>query len=89
MALVRVELFPFAHAFRAGSRVRLIIDAPGGQRPVWEFRTISGGEEVTVAYGGEFPSRLVLPLVDGVAVPAGYPACDSLRGQPCRPYAGG
>lgn len=87
-ALVRVELFPFAHAFRTGSRIRLIVDAPGGQRPVWEFRTISGGEEVTVAHGGEFPSRVVLPVVDGVDVPAEYPACDALRGQPCRPFAG-
>lgn len=87
-ALVRVELFPFAHAFREGSRIRLIVDAPGGQRPVWEFRTISGGEEVTVAHGGEFPSRVVLPVVDGVDVPDAYPGCDALRGQPCRPFAG-
>ena len=85
---VRVELFPFAHAFRTGSRIRLIVDAPGGQRPVWTFQTISGGEEVTIAHGGEFASRLVLPVIDGVDVPADYPACDSLRGQPCRTYGG-
>ena len=83
-ALVRVELFPFAHAFRTGSRVRLIVDAPGGQRPVWEFQTISGGEEVTIAHGGAFPSRVVLPVVTGVDVPPGHPDCASLRGQPCR-----
>lgn len=87
-ALVRVELFPFAHAFRTGSRIRLIVDAPGGQRPVWEFRTISGGEEITIAHGGEFPSQVVLPVVAGIDVPAGPPACGSLRGQPCRPAAG-
>ncbi|MDW3214333.1 MAG: CocE/NonD family hydrolase [Ilumatobacteraceae bacterium] len=87
-ALVRVELFPFAHAFRAGSRIRLIVDAPGGQRPIWEFNTLSGGEEITIAHGGEFPSRVVLPVVDGVDVPAAYPPCDVLRGQPCRPFAG-
>ena len=32
-----------------------------------------------------FPSQLVLPVVAGVDVPAGYPDCDALRGQPCRP----
>ena len=77
--LVRVELFPFAHAFRAGSRIRLAVDAPGGNRPVWEFETISDGETVTIASG-----TLVLPVVPGIAVPAGYPACGALRGQPCR-----
>lgn len=86
--LVRVEIFPFAHAFRAGSRVRLMVDAPGGNRPVWEFDTISDGEQVTIAHDAAFPSSLVLPVVDGIDVPAEYPACDALRGEPCREYAG-
>ena len=86
--LVRVELFPFAHAYRAGSRIRLTVDAPGGNRPVWEFDTIAGGEQVTIAHGETFPSQLVLPVVAGVEVPAGYPDCDALRGQRLRPYAG-
>jgi uncharacterized protein len=85
---VRVEIFPFAHAFRAGSRIRLTIDAPGGNRPVWEFDTIAGGEQVTIATDTAFPSALVLPVVPGVDVPAEHPACDSLRGQPCRAYTG-
>jgi predicted acyl esterase len=82
--LVRVEIFPFAQAFRAGSRIRLSVDAPGGNRPVWEFDTIAGGEQVTIAHDAAFPSALVLPVVDGVDVPAEYPGCNSLRGQPCR-----
>ena len=49
--LVRVELFPFAHVFRSGSRIRLVVDAPGGNRPVWEFDTIAGGERVTIGLG--------------------------------------
>ena len=53
--LVRVELFPFAHAFRAGSRIRLTVDAPGGNRPVWEFDTIAGGEQVTIAHDDDVP----------------------------------
>jgi predicted acyl esterase len=87
--LVRVELFPFAHPFRAGSRIRLTVDAPGGNRAVWAFDTISGGEQVTISTGPSFPSRLVLPVVPDVVVPNGYPACGALRGQPCRAYAPG
>lgn len=84
---VRVELFPFAHPFRAGSRLRLTIDAPGNNRAVWEFRTIDNGETVTVANDAAHPSKLVLPVVTGVEVPASAPpACGSLRGEPCRTW---
>jgi putative CocE/NonD family hydrolase len=81
---VRVALFPFAHAFRAGSRLRVTVDAPGGNRPVWVFDTIAAGETNEVAHDREHPSRLVLPVVPGITVPPGAPACGSLRGQPCR-----
>ena len=84
---VRVELFPFAHPFRAGSRLRLTIDAPGNSRAVWEFKTIDNGETVTIASDAQHPSKLVLPVVPGIDVPkAAPPACGSLRGQPCRTW---
>jgi len=83
---VRVELFPFAYAFRTGSQIRITVDAPGNSRPVWEFDTISDGEQVTIAHDDEHPSKIVLQVVPGVAVPPGVPACGSLRGQPCREY---
>ena len=84
---VRVELFPFAHPFRAGSRLRLTIDAPGNSRAVWEFKTIDNGETVTIAHDAEHPSNLVLPVIPGIDVPkAAPPACGSLRGQPCRTW---
>ncbi len=82
---VRVELFPFAHVFRAGSQIRLTIDAPGGNRAVWEFETIADGELVTIGTGDPSPSLLKLPVVPGIEPPAEAPACGSLRGQPCRP----
>ena len=82
---VRVEIFPFAHAFRAGSQLRITIDAPGNARGEWTFVTISDGETVTIAHDADHPSSVALTLVPGVDVPAGYPACGSLRGQPCRP----
>lgn len=82
---VRVELFPVAHPFRQGSSIRLTIDAPGNNRPVWAFDTIAGGETVTVAHDSAHPSALVLSVLPGVAVPPTAPsACGSLRSQPCR-----
>ena len=86
LAPVRVELFPFAHPFRAGSRLRITIDAPGGNRAVWAFDTISDGETVTVGHGADTPSKVVLAVIPGVDVPDTAPAgCGALRGQPCRP----
>ncbi len=84
---VRLELFPFAQAFRAGSRLRLTIDAPGGARPLWAFdTTIAHGEKVAIAADSKHRSRIVLPVVPGVSVPTKAPACASLRSQPCRQY---
>jgi predicted acyl esterase len=87
----RVEIFPFAHAFRAGSRIRVIVDTPGGSRPRWKFdvldETPGSDVQVEIARGGTHASRVVLPVVSGVDVTPELPACPSLRGQPCRPYA--
>jgi uncharacterized protein len=85
LTLVRLEIFPFAHAFRAGSQLRITIDAPGNARGEWEFDTISGGETVRIGFGGSQASSIALSRVPGLSVPAGYPACGALRGQPCRP----
>jgi hypothetical protein len=84
--LARVEVFPFAHVFRAGSRIRVIIDAPGDSRPAWSFDALpaKGRQVNTIGRGGAFASRIVLPVVSGVAVVAGAPACPALRAQPCR-----
>ena len=87
--LARVEVFPFAHVFRSGSRIRVIIDAPGGSRPAWSFDALpADGHQVnTIGRGGSFASRIVLPVVPDVDVTATLPACPALRGQPCRPVA--
>ena len=85
----RVEVFPFAHVFRAGSRIRVIIDAPGDSRPAWSFTDLpaQGHEVNTIGRGGAFASGIVLPVVSGVNVAPGLPACPGLRGQPCRATA--
>jgi len=85
--LARVDIFPFAHVFRAGSRLRITVDAPGNARGEWEFRSISDGETVTLYTGADHPSSIALPLVPGLSITAPMPpACGSLRGQPCREY---
>ena len=83
-ALARVEIFPFAHVFREGSQIRISVDSPGGNRAIWVFDTINNGERVSIGLGGEFASSVVLPVVPGIDVPAEYPECGALRGQPCR-----
>jgi hypothetical protein len=84
----KVPFRPFAHAFRAGSRLRLIIDTPGRDSPLWAYENPSYGRDVfhSVKHGPDAVSFLLLPVVSGVEVPATYPPCPSLRGQICRPY---
>lgn len=85
---VRVGTAGFAHALRAGSRVRVSVDTPGGVRAEWRFALKSFDGPVTygIAHDAAHPSKLVLPVVEGVAVGAPLPACPSLRGQPCRAH---
>ena len=85
---VRIPVDPIAYAFRAGSRIRITVTAPGGDRPVWAFATPATGGTVedTVAVGGTGGSTLVLPVVPGITPGDAQPACPSLRGQPCRTY---
>lgn len=88
---VRIALFPFAHVLRPGSRLRLNIESPGGNQPLWQFRVFDPGRPATneIAHTDAMPSRVVLPVLpDGLrpAVPSDAPACPSLRNQPCRDY---
>ncbi len=86
---VRIPILPFAYVFRAGSRIRVTITAPGGDRPVWAFGTTyqTNGKVVdTISLGGNLASALVLSVVHGLTPPDPQPACPSLRGQPCRSY---
>ena len=87
--LVRVPIPAFSHAFRAGSKIRVIITAPGGDRPSWRFQTLSNGETNTLALGGVKPSSINLPFISGAVIPSGkqtLPPAGALRGQPTRDY---
>ncbi len=80
----RVPIFPAAHAFRAGSRIRVTVQAPGGDRPRWRFDSVDDGStRVTVDLG---ESKLVLPVLPGATAPTPLPGPTALRGQPSRAY---
>src|SRR5262249_46211571 len=81
---LRVGIFASSHVFRAGSRIRVSIEAPGGDRTRWSFDTPETHGMVVNEIGR--PSRLVLPGVDDVQAPPMLPPCAGLRGQQCRPY---
>lgn len=81
---LRVEVFPFAHAFRRGSRLRLWIEAPTGHTGFWAFAPGGGPSVNTILHDAAHPSRLVLGALPGETAGAPLPACDSLRNQPCR-----
>jgi uncharacterized protein len=85
---VRVPIFPVAHAFRAGSRIRVTVEATGGDRPRWDFSTIDSGTTTnTIMLGGPSGSQLVLPVVAGAtANGTPLPAPTALRGEPNRTY---
>ena len=85
-SLVRIPIDPIAHTFRPGTELRVVISAPGGDRPEWTFDTLDNGQEATVGLGGVTPSSLVVDVVPGTAATATLPACGSLRGEPCRAY---
>jgi len=85
---VTIPLYYEGHAYRAGSRIRVTIAAPNGTQPIWAFDQTEpeGTAQVAIAYGGETPSNLLLPVVPGVSVPTALPPCPGLRGEPCRTY---
>ena len=88
---IKVPIFPVAAPLRAGSRLRVQVNTPGRDLPLWFFENPDFGNASawqTVARTPEQPSAIVLPVLPTaqVPVPAGHPPCPSLRGQVCRPY---
>jgi uncharacterized protein len=83
-----IPLYYEGHVYRAASRIRVTISAPNGAQPVWSFGQTdpAGAGKVSIQFSENMPSSLILPVVPGVNVPTGLPACPSLRNEPCRPY---
>ena len=84
--LVRIPIDPIANTFRAGTELRLVISAPGGDRPLWAFDTLDHNQTATVGFGGLAASSLVVDQVSGVRATEALPPCGTLRGEPCRAF---
>ncbi len=88
-AEVAIPLYYQGHAYRTGSRIRVVIAAPNGSQPIWAFdETQPAGTtaEVAIARTPEMPSTLMLPVVPGLEVPTPLPECPTLRNEPCRTH---
>jgi predicted acyl esterase len=84
---VRVPILPAAHAFRAGSRIRVVIGPAGGDKTAWRFVSPDTAAPPTnsIGFGPATPSSITFPVATGVRPLAGLPSCPS-AGQPCRTY---
>jgi predicted acyl esterase len=83
-ARLRVELFPFGHVFREGSRVKVGIETPGGNRSLWGFQLYPKPATNTVAHSATEPSNIALPLLPTESTTTGHPDCGAVSNQPCR-----
>lgn len=83
----RLPIYPFAHVFRKGSRIRLALSTPGRDHPFWCFdNPVVPGAEQVIGRGGEHATALVLPVWPaGIDHPEDLPPAGALRGQPARP----
>jgi predicted acyl esterase len=82
-ASLRIEMFPFAHAFREGSKIRIYVEAPHTKPDLWGFALLPVPAVNTIHTGGGL-SSVALPLLEGAEAKKPAPACGSLRNQPCR-----
>lgn len=82
--LLRVPVFPFGQAFRAGSSLRIYVEQPS-VTGLWGFDSISTSQNVSIHYGPGTPSKLVLGRLADANVEPELPKCGELLNQPCRP----
>jgi hypothetical protein len=83
---MRFAVFPFDYVFRAGSRIRLVIDTPS-QTGGWNFEPLANAGLNSILHDAQHPSEIVVGTVPRAGARAGYPVCDTLLNQPCRPDA--
>jgi uncharacterized protein len=90
-SLARVEVLPFGHVVRAGSRLRMWVEAPFVVPQLQGFQLDPTPAAVTIHSTDAHPTSLVLPVADGAPVPpafagqAGQWACGVVQRQHCRP----
>lgn len=84
---MRVEIRPFGHVFREGSRIRVYIEAPSLVPDSYSFAAQPNPETNTIHRGPRTPSRLVLPVLPGLRAEASLPGCGVPLEYHCRPAA--
>ena len=85
---MQIEIFPFGHLFRAGSRIRISIEGPKFLPELWGFAALPLPAANLVYHDAAHPSALFLPVLPSLAVPDADrlpPPCGSVIRQPCRP----
>jgi predicted acyl esterase len=81
--VARVEIQPLDHVFRAGSAIRLSIDAPGVS-----LVPFPAPAQNAVQHTPGMQSAIVLGDLPGARAPTPLPACSARLNQPCRPASG-
>ncbi len=84
----RVEIRPFDHVFRAGSSLRLTIEAPTGLSYGDGFSYLRNPARNTIYNGSVQDSQLVLGTIPDATAGAPLPACNTVDFQPCRAALG-
>ncbi len=84
---VRVAISPVAHVFRKGSRLRISVAAPGGDRTRWAFESAPPEPDSIVWIGrsAKYPSSIVLPLTTDIEPGAGRAAGLPRAARPALP----
>lgn len=72
---LRVEILPFGHVFREGSRLRLTIESPKAVPDMYGFASLPAPVNL-VHHDATHPSRLVLSVLPGRTARADPPRCD-------------
>ena len=80
----RVEIFPFGHSFRKGSKIRVYVEGPKFLPELWGFAALPLPAANLVYHDKDHPSSLALPVLPGHQAPVGLPQCGTVVRQPCR-----
>lgn len=81
---MRIEVFPFGHVFRAGSRIRIEIGGPTLVPAGWRLGTVPAPSTNAIYHDQDLQSSVVLSTLPGHPAVVPLPKCGSLRSQPCR-----
>lgn len=84
---MQIGLFDVSDTVRAGSSLRITVEAPVGLTGYWQLGVEPGPATNTVLHDAAHPSRLVVGRLGGEQARTALPACDSLVNQPCRANA--